>query len=139
MTSNSAPPPLTSLPSFKDVPQSPQTPATPGTPGTLRTPNPFTSKVTAVLSTSFADSEFRDALSLLDDRGTINTPDMRRQLRLDLQKELIDSNGDIINQFGKVAEVSRDIHVICQPFVLIDCLATAKDRQHHRQAQRYFH
>jgi hypothetical protein len=126
------------LPSFKDVPQSPQTPATPGTPGTLRTLNPFSSKVTAVLSTSFADAEFRDALSLLDDRGLVNNPDTRRQLRLDLQKELIDSNGDIINQFGKVAEVSTDIQFTsiwrC-PCVLIDKLATAKDRQHHRQTQ----
>jgi hypothetical protein len=63
--------------------------------------------VTAVLSTSFADTDFRDALSLLDDRGMVNTPDSRRQLRLDLQKELIDSNGNIINQFGKVAEVNE--------------------------------
>ncbi|OIW26810.1 oligomeric complex COG6 [Coniochaeta ligniaria NRRL 30616] len=109
MTSNSALPQLTSLPSFKDVPQSPQTPATPATPGTLRTLNPFSSKVTAVLSTSFADADFRDALSLLDDRGLVNAPDTRRQLRLDLQKELIDSNGDIINQFGKVAEQLRRI------------------------------
>ena len=107
MTSNSVPPPLASLPSFQDAPHSPQTPATPGTPGTLRTLNPFSSKVTAVLSTSFADSDFRDALSLLDDRGLVNAPDTRRQLRLDLQKELIDSNGDIINQFGKVADVSE--------------------------------
>ncbi|KAB5518766.1 oligomeric Golgi complex subunit 6 [Coniochaeta sp. 2T2.1] len=84
-------------------------PATPGTPGTLRTLNPFSSKVTAVLSTSFADSDFRDALSLLDERGLVNAPDTRRQLRLDLQKELIDSNGDIINQFGKVADQLRRI------------------------------
>jgi len=109
MSSNSVPPPLTSLPSFKDVSQSVHTPATPGTPGTPRTLNPFSSKVTAVLSTSFADTDFRDALSLLDERGLVNTPDTRRQLRLDLQKELIDSNGDIINQFGKVAEVSDRI------------------------------
>lgn len=109
MSSKSALPPLTSFPSFKDVPQSAQTPATPGTPGTPRTLNPFSTKVTAVLSTSFADTDFRDALSLLDDRGLVNTPDTRRQLRLDLQKELIDSNGDIINQFGKVAEVSRNV------------------------------
>ena len=106
MTTTSVPPPLTSLPSFKDVAQSPLTPGTPGTPGGLRNLNPFSSKVTAVLSTSFADAEFSDALSLLDARGLVNTPDTRRQLRLDLQKELIDSNGDIISQFGKVAEVS---------------------------------
>lgn len=106
MTSNPVSPPLSS---FKDASQSFQAPATPGTSGTLRTLNPFSSKVSAVLSTSFADSDFRDALSLLDERELVNTPDTRRQLRLDLQKELIDSNGDIINQFGKVAEVSCDV------------------------------
>lgn len=114
----SPPPPLTSLPSFKDVPHSPQTPSTPETPGTLRTLNPFSSKVTAVLSTSFADTDFRDALSLLDDRGLVNAADTRRQLRLDLQKELIDSNGDIISQFGKVADVSTcsSRHARCKLF-----------------------
>jgi hypothetical protein len=58
-----------------------------------------------VLSTSFADTDFRDALQLLDERGVVNNPETRRRLRLDLQKELINSNGDIISQFGKVAEV----------------------------------
>lgn len=93
------------MPSPGVGPLSPQTPSTPGTPSALRTLNPLSSKVTAVLSTSFADTDFRDALQLLDDRGVANNPETRRQLRLDLQKELIDSNGDIINQFGKVAEV----------------------------------
>lgn len=85
---------------------SPHTPSTPGTPG-FRHLNPLSSKVTAVLSTSFADTDFRDALQLLDERGVVNNPETRRRLRLDLQKELIDSNGDIISQFGKVAEVGR--------------------------------
>lgn len=39
----------------------------------------------------------------------VNNPETRRRLRLDLQKELIDSNGDIISQFGKVAEQLRRI------------------------------
>jgi conserved oligomeric Golgi complex subunit 6 len=107
MTSNLHLPPLSSLPSFQDVAQSPQAPTTPATPGSGRTLNPFASKVTAVLSTSVADSDFRDALSLLDERGLVNAPDNRRQLRLDVQKELIDSNGDIIKEFGKVAEVGE--------------------------------
>jgi hypothetical protein len=41
----------------------------------------------------------------LDERGVQNTAETRRQLRLDLQKEVIDSNGEIIDEFAKVAEV----------------------------------
>lgn len=71
--------------------------------------NPLSSKVTSVLSTSYADSEFRDALALLDSRGLQNTAETRRRLRLDLQKEVIDSNGQIINEFGRVADQLRRI------------------------------
>jgi hypothetical protein len=67
--------------------------------------NPLSSKVTSVLSASYADSDIRDALSLLDKRGLQNTAETRRQLRLDVQKEVIESNGDIIREFGRVAEV----------------------------------
>jgi hypothetical protein len=67
--------------------------------------NPLSSKVTTVLSSSYADTEFREALTLLDGRGVLNTPETRRQLRLDSQKEVIDSNGEIIDEFAKVAEV----------------------------------
>lgn len=76
----------------------------PGSPLISRT-NPLSSKVTSVLSASYADSDIRDALSLLDKRGVQNTPETRRQLRLDVQKEVIESNGDIIREFGHVAEV----------------------------------
>ncbi|KAK7943262.1 uncharacterized protein PG986_012375 [Apiospora aurea] len=85
-------------------------PGTPPTPGLgPRSSNPLTSKVTAVLSTSYADAEFRDALSLLDQRGIGNAADTRRQLRLDVQKEVIESNGEIITEFGRVAEQLRRI------------------------------
>jgi hypothetical protein len=67
--------------------------------------NPLTTKVTSVLSASYADSDIRDALNLLDKRGVQNTSETRRQLRLDVQKEVIESNGDIIREFGHVAEV----------------------------------
>lgn len=80
----------------------PQTP----TASSFKAANPFSSKITAVLATSYADSEFRDALSLLDERGIANSAATRRQLRLHLQKEVVDSNGDIIAEFGKVADVS---------------------------------
>ncbi|GAB1317291.1 Golgi transport complex subunit 6 [Madurella fahalii] len=74
-----------------------------------KTANPLYSKVTTVLSSSYADTEFREALALLDERGVLNTPETRRQLRLDLQKEVIDSNGEIIDEFAKVAEQLRRI------------------------------
>ncbi|KAA8566106.1 hypothetical protein EYC84_008710 [Monilinia fructicola] len=66
----------------------------PGSPLISRT-NPLSSKVTSVLSASYADSDIRDALSLLDKRGVQNTPETRRQLRLD--------------NFGHVAEQLKRI------------------------------
>jgi hypothetical protein len=67
--------------------------------------NPLSAKVTGVLSASYADSDLRDALVLLDKRNVENSAETRRQLRLDVQKEVIESNGDIIKEFGHVAEV----------------------------------
>ncbi|TDZ19746.1 Conserved oligomeric Golgi complex subunit 6 [Colletotrichum orbiculare MAFF 240422] len=69
-----------------------------------KTLNPLSSKVTTILSTSYADSDFRDALQLLDGRGLLNTPETRRQLRLDLQREVIESNGHVVSHFGRVAD-----------------------------------
>ncbi|EFX00773.1 golgi transport complex subunit [Grosmannia clavigera kw1407] len=70
---------------------------------------PLANKVTAVLSSSYADSEFRDSLALLDDRHVQNTAETRRRLRLDIQKEVIESNGEVIAEFGRVAEQLRRI------------------------------
>jgi hypothetical protein len=95
---------LLQLPPTSPGPLSPGTPSSPGLAG--RGTNPIASKVTTVLSTSYADSEFREALALLDERGVNNSAETRRQLRLDIQKEVIESNGHIINEFGRVAEVS---------------------------------
>ncbi|KAH7154817.1 oligomeric complex COG6-domain-containing protein [Dactylonectria estremocensis] len=75
----------------------------------LKGVNPLTSKVTSVLSTTHSDTEFRDALSLLDQRGIRNDAETRRRLRLDLQKEVIDSNAEVISEFGRVAEQLRRI------------------------------
>jgi hypothetical protein len=74
--------------------------------------NPLSAKVTSVLSASYADSDLRDALDLLDKRNVENSAETRRQLRLDVQKEVIESNGDIIKEFGHVAEVrcQRMVH-----------------------------
>ncbi|KAI1751110.1 oligomeric Golgi complex subunit 6 [Xylaria castorea] len=77
--------------------------------GQINRTNPISSKITSVLSTSYADSEFREALALLDARGISNSAETRRQLRLDIQKEVIDSNGQIIGEFGRVADQLRRI------------------------------
>lgn len=72
--------------------------------------NPFSSKVNSVLSTSYADSEFREVLSMVDERGITNSPEVRRQIRLQVQKEVIDDNGEIIREFGHVADVGSATH-----------------------------
>ncbi|KAK3305490.1 oligomeric Golgi complex subunit 6 [Chaetomium strumarium] len=89
-------------------PLSPQSAPTPSSLA-AKTPTPLSSKVTTVISSSYADTEFRESLTLLDERGILNTAETRRQLRLDLQKEVIDSNGEIIDEFAKVAEQLRRI------------------------------
>lgn len=65
--------------------------------------NALQNRITAVLSASYADLEIRDALAELDARGTKNTPATRRNLRLDVQEDLIRSNGAIVSDFGLVA------------------------------------
>ncbi|KAL2002453.1 hypothetical protein VTN02DRAFT_6761 [Thermoascus thermophilus] len=69
-------------------------------------------RITSVLSASYADSDIRDALETLDLRGVHNTADTRRQLRLDVQKEVIDCNGEIVQDFGKVAEQLKRIGAV---------------------------
>ena len=79
--------------------------ATPITPSATARSTALSNKLTSVLSASYADSEIRDALGLLDVRGVENNAETRRRLRLDAQKEVIDCNGAIVQDFGKVAEV----------------------------------
>ncbi|MCJ1420624.1 Golgi transport complex subunit 6 [Xylographa parallela] len=66
--------------------------------------NAISTKLSSILSTSFVDADIREALRTLDERETQNTPETRRGLRLDAQKEVIERNGDIIKDFGHVAE-----------------------------------
>ena len=63
----------------------------------------LSNKLTSVLAASFADSEIREALSELDGRHILNTAALRRRMRTDLQKEVIDCNGDIVKELGLVA------------------------------------
>ena len=65
----------------------------------------LSTKISSVLSSTYADSDIRDALQILDAKQAKNTLETRRAVRLDVQKEVIERNGDIINNFGEVAEV----------------------------------
>jgi len=65
----------------------------------------LSNRLTSVLSASYADSDIRDALETLSVRGIHNSAETRRQLRLDVQKEVVDCNAEIVRDFGKVAEV----------------------------------
>ncbi|KAI4248306.1 MAG: hypothetical protein L6R42_009313, partial [Xanthoria sp. 1 TBL-2021] len=64
----------------------------------------LSNKLSGVLSVSYADSEIRDALHLLDLKNVQNTPDLRRSIRFDLQKDVIECNSSIVQEFGQVAE-----------------------------------
>ena len=68
--------------------------------------NALSNRLTSVLSASYADSDIRDALETLSIRGVHNNAETRRQLRLDVQKEVVDCNAEIVRDFGQVAEVS---------------------------------
>jgi len=61
-------------------------------------------RIANVLSASYSDLEIRDTLGTLDARNIQNTAETRRNLRLDVQKELIECNGEIVKDFGQVAE-----------------------------------
>ncbi|KAK2612151.1 Golgi transport complex subunit 6 [Conoideocrella luteorostrata] len=77
-----------------------------------RSSNSLSQKVASVLSTSFSDAEFREALSLLDQRCLTNDAKARRQIRLDLQRDVIICNGIVINSFGCVSEQLRSVKFI---------------------------
>ncbi|KAG6017068.1 hypothetical protein E4U43_002372 [Claviceps pusilla] len=66
--------------------------------------NSLPSKLVSVLSMPFSDSEFRETLSLFDQRNLSNDAKNRRQIRLSLQRDVMNSNGLVIDQFGRVAE-----------------------------------
>ncbi|KAI4227978.1 MAG: hypothetical protein L6R36_001988 [Xanthoria steineri] len=69
----------------------------------------LSNKLSGVLSVSYADSEIRDALHLLDLKNVQNTPDLRRSIRSDLQKDVIDCNSSIVREFGQVAEQLKSV------------------------------
>lgn len=72
--------------------------------------NALSNRITSVLSASYADSDLREALETLSLRDIHNTAETRRQLRLDVQKEVLDCNAEVVRDFGKVAEVGGLLH-----------------------------
>ncbi|KAL4791244.1 oligomeric Golgi complex subunit 6 [Aspergillus venezuelensis] len=74
--------------------------------------NALSNRLTSVLSVSYADSDIRDALETLSLRGIHNTAEVRRQLRLDVQKEVVDCNAEIVRDFGNVAEQLKRIGTV---------------------------
>ncbi|KAI9372049.1 oligomeric Golgi complex subunit 6 [Aspergillus egyptiacus] len=88
-------------------------PATsPLTPPLQQRSNALSNRLTSVLSVSYADSDIRDALETLSLRGIHNTAEVRRQLRLDIQKEVVDCNAEIVRDFGHVAEQLKRIGTV---------------------------
>ncbi|KAL2853811.1 oligomeric Golgi complex subunit 6 [Aspergillus pseudoustus] len=85
-------------------PQVPSPASSPLSPPAQQRSNALSNRLTSVLSVSYADSDIRDALETLSLRGVRNTAEVRRQLRLDVQKEVVDCNAEIVKDFGRVAE-----------------------------------
>ncbi|KAJ5990113.1 hypothetical protein N7522_010320 [Penicillium canescens] len=86
-------------------------PASPLSPPAQRS-TALTNRLTTVLSASYADSDIRDSLETLNIRGVHNSAETRRQLRLDVQKEVVDCNAEIVRDFGKVAEQLQRIGTV---------------------------
>ena len=69
----------------------------------------LSNRITSILSTSYVDAEIREAFRTLDARHARNTPEARRRLRIDAQKDVIDCNGNIVRDFGRVADVCNSV------------------------------
>ncbi|CAI7607142.1 unnamed protein product [Penicillium pancosmium] len=83
--------------------------SSPLSPPTSQRSTALSNRLTSVLSASYADSDIRDSLETLSLRGIHNTAGTRRQIRLDVQKEVVDSNAEIVRDFGKVAETCDEM------------------------------
>ncbi|KAB8234056.1 oligomeric Golgi complex subunit 6 [Aspergillus alliaceus] len=104
-------PPAGAIPSHNST-RTPSPAASPLSPPATQRSNALTNRLTSVLSASYADSDIRDALETLSLRGIHNTPEVRRQLRLDVQQEVVDCNAEIVRDFGKVAEQLKRIGTV---------------------------
>ena len=93
----------------------------------------LSNKLASILSASYADSEIRDALNQLDATDIQNTPETRRRIRLDVQKEVIECNAGVIDEFGAIAEVRPPT---CRLSLSAEyCSATATDWRYDRSPE----
>ena len=74
----------------------------------IRYGNALSNKLTSVLSSSYADSEIRDALRLYDGRFKGNEGDEDLDLKYEAQKQVIEANARIVDDFAKVAKAGSD-------------------------------
>jgi conserved oligomeric Golgi complex subunit 6 len=65
----------------------------------------LSTKLATVLSTPYADSELREALRLFELRDVASDDWSRQNLKALADKEVIDSNARVVDDFGQVAEV----------------------------------
>lgn len=81
-----------------------------GVPLVSSTTNTLTHKLTAALSTTYLDPEIRRTLDILADRGIDhNTPRVRRNLRLDIQHDVLLRNTAVLSDFGEVAAELKNV------------------------------
>lgn len=69
----------------------------------------LSTKLASVLSTPYADSEIREALRLFDLRDVASDDWSRQNLKALAEKEVIDCDARIVDDFGHVAEVSAGL------------------------------
>ncbi|RMZ83217.1 hypothetical protein DV738_g1289, partial [Chaetothyriales sp. CBS 135597] len=74
----------------------------------------LSTKLATVLSSSYADSEIREALRLLDLRQGADHENIRHNLKASVQKEVIDANARILDDFGQVAEQLKRVGVLIE-------------------------
>ncbi|KIW69026.1 hypothetical protein PV04_04930 [Phialophora macrospora] len=100
--------PSTATSTSPNILDSPITPESDGGPS-KRTTALLNTKLSSVLSSSYADHEIRDTLRLLDARGVHNDEYTRRHLKASAQKEVIDCDARIVADFGQVAAQLRRV------------------------------
>lgn len=67
--------------------------------------NALSNKLTSVLSSSYADTEIRDALRIYDARYGAQELTQDIDLKHEAQKRVIEGNARIVDDFSKVAKV----------------------------------
>ena len=65
----------------------------------------LSAKLSHVLSSSYADSDVRDSLQLIDAHLINNTMEARRRVRADVQHSLLEADAHIMQRFGNIAHV----------------------------------